>query len=277
MTIINLKIYKKIRSTIRFIKPLDIFLMFILINLRVWSAKKYLNLNFKDINHRSILKDYKYSILNTHRPITQIINLELIIKYLVKKKIKGDFVEAGVFTGGSSAYMLLSFLRNEKFNSRTFWGFDSFEGMPAPTKKDGIKAINWVYENNLKKKLIDGELVGNPMNRANYSQCLKYLIDTNYPRSNIKLIKGWFQNTIIQNKTKINKISLLRIDADFYESTYFVLNNLYDKIVPGGVIIIDDYGSFEGCKKAVDDFFHKRKLNLSSLTMFDNQIGYFYK
>lgn len=270
--------YLYLRSLIRSIGPIDKILMYFLTYFRVKKSKKIFFLNYAKFEDLSaIIENYKYSILKTHRPPSQVMNIEILIKHITNFKIDGDIVEAGVFTGGSSAFMLLSILRNEGFNKRTFWGFDSFEGMPAPTKKDGNKAIKWIYGNSFKNENVNGELISHKINKTDYLECYEYLKNTNYPKKYIKLIKGWFQNTINTHKNNIKNISILRIDADFYESTLFVLSNLYDKVSKNGVIIIDDYGSFEGCRKAVDEFFEKRNLDKSIITFFDDQIVYFFK
>ncbi|MBU4510223.1 TylF/MycF family methyltransferase [bacterium] len=77
-------------------------------------------------------------------------------------------------------------------------------------------------------------------------------------KKNIKMIKGWFQNTLPEYKNKIGKISLLRIDADWYESTKCCLENLYDNVIDEGFVVIDDYGTCFGAKKALDEFLEKK-------------------
>ena len=75
-----------------------------------------------------------------------------------------------------------------------------------------------------------------------------------FKRDNVHLIKGWFQDTLYKYKDKIGKISILRLDGDWYESTRIPLENFYSKISIGGIIIIDDYATCHGSKKAVDEF-----------------------
>ena len=75
-------------------------------------------------------------------------------------------------------------------------------------------------------------------------------------------VKGWFNNTIPIHKKSIGKIALLHLDCDWYESVKFCLEELYDNIIKGGFIIIDDYGHWKGCKKAVDEFIENRNLRI---------------
>jgi len=90
------------------------------------------------------------------------------------------------------------------------------------------------------------------------------------------MVAGWFQDTLPEYKNKIGEISFLRIDGDWYESTKCCLENLYDNVVTGGYIFIDDYGSVIGCKKATDEFLENRKLNVE--LMLDDRGGcYFVK
>ena len=81
--------------------------------------------------------------------------------------------------------------------------------------------------------------------------------------SKVHLVKGWFQDTLPIYKKKIGKISILRLDGDWYESTKVALDNLYDCVVSGGYVVIDDYYFWDGCKKAVDDFILERKLQVT--------------
>ena len=83
----------------------------------------------------------------------------------------------------------------------------------------------------------------------------------NYQSGSVNFHVGWFQDTVPIASDKIESISLLRLDGDWYESTKVCLENLYDLVTEGGVIIVDDYGAYEGCKKAVDEFLLSRKLS----------------
>ena len=81
------------------------------------------------------------------------------------------------------------------------------------------------------------------------------------------MVKGWFQDTLPKYKDKIGAIAVLRVDADWYESTKCCLENLYDNVVTGGYIFVDDYGFVTGCKKATDNFLTNKKLNAQLVTV----------
>ncbi len=190
----------------------------------------------------------------------QVINLEQCIRY--SKGLSGTFVETGVFTGGASAYALRAMLRLDTV--RDYYGFDSFEGMPSPSVEDGESAISWV-----------GATPG-LINRADFETCLQYLRSSGYPADRIHLIKAWFNETLPATRDSINSIAILRLDGDFYESTKIALEQLYDLVVQGGVVIIDDYGTFEGCRRAVDDFLKVRKAK-PMIQYVDKGVRFFFK
>jgi O-methyltransferase len=207
-----------------------------------------------------IVRDYEYSIERDNRDIMQVVNIEECVRYIAREKIEGAFVETGVYTGGASGYALRALVRHEATCSRSYWGYDSFEGMPQPTAKDGTRAIEWMFgkgERNPSPTDLDGRLEGSEMNLSDFTRTKNYLSRSGYPKHLIHVIKGWFQETLPTTREKIGPIAILRMDGDFYESTKIVLDTLYEQVVPGGVIIIDDYGTFfEGCRAAVDEFLN---------------------
>lgn len=235
--------------------------------------------NFYPAERAQILADYAYSTLNTHRGIMQVINLESVLRYVETFGIEGAFVECGTYTGGASAYALQALLRLRTDKpTRHYWGFDSFEGMPTPSALDGDHGAIWV-----KGKLMNeldsaelGELIGHDCNKADYGLCLSYLQKTGYPPSHIHLVKGWFQETLVPNCPHIGPIAVLRTDGDFYESTKCVFDSLYGQVVQGGIVVIDDYGSFQGCRRATEEFFVSRNIK-PHLVYVENGIRYFVK
>ena len=235
--------------------------------------------NFYPAERGKILADYAYSTLQTHRGVMQVINLESVLRCVEARGIEGAFVETGTYTGGASAYALRALLRLRGSKpARHYWGFDSFEGMPAPTAHDGDHGSIWVKGKQLNE--LDttelGALVGHDVNLAGYEQCLSYLQKTGYPSTHIHLVKGWFQHTLAPTSSKIGPIAVLRTDGDFYESTKVVLEELYDYVVPGGIVVIDDYGSFQGCRLATEEFFLARNIK-PHLVDVENSIRYFVK
>ena len=216
-----------------------------IVNRRVAKARRFLEYaNMYPEAQNAILEDFRFSISRDYRGILQVLNIEECIRHIAKD-VLGAFVETGVFTGGASAFALKSMMRNATV--REYWGFDSFEGMPKPTEHDGAYAKKWVGAD------------PSTVNASDYQLCLEYLRSSGYPEEKIHLIKGWFQDTLPLERERIGQIAILRMDGDFYESTKVVLEQLYEQVVPGGAVIIDDYGSFEGCRKAVDDFLRGSK------------------
>lgn len=182
-----------------------------------------------------------------------------------KEGVKGAFVECGVWKGGTIGVMAYSAAKAR--SSRQIWLFDSFEGLPEPTKQDGETAI--IYSSDRKS----GSLVS-------IGRCVGLLEDVkrlfvsilHLKGDNIQIEKGWFQDTLPEAKERVGPIAILRLDADWYESTKCILENLYENVVSGGYVIIDDYGHWEGCKKAVDEFFEKRNVSLALKTIDDTGV-----
>ena len=169
------------------------------------------------------------------------------INHVYNNKIEGDFVECGVWKGGN---LILFETLNKKFNlEKKVFGYDTFEGMSNPTKYD-VKYSGWSALENYQKRI-----------ESNEGYCFASLnevrqnINSELAESNINLIKGKVEETLLLEKNLPKKISILRLDTDFYESTLFGLEILYPKLEKGGVLIIDDYGSYKGAKKAVDQYF----------------------
>jgi hypothetical protein len=158
-----------------------------------------------------------------------------------------SFVECGVAKGGCLAMMKFA-----SGNKNKIFGLDSFEGMPPITNEDLDNYNKSCPLNDFGK--VGDNLSGGIDNVYNNLNILNININ------NIKLIKGFFQDTlqIKENIDNIGEISVLRLDGDWYESTKICLEKLYNKVIDGGIIIIDDYGHFIGAKKATDEF---RKIN----------------
>ena len=206
---------------------------------------------------------------NTMLPYVNLITLFEQVIYCEKNSIEGDFVECGVWKGGAIGLMALA---NLNFGSkrRNIHLFDAFCEICAPDKeKDGEKVIRQVKDILGEKANVSGEMVsltgiydslGGPGSLEENTTLLEKVIK--YPVANINYHRGWFQNTVPKISKSINKIAILRLDGDWYASTKVCLDNLYDKVVPGGFVIIDDYGCYEGCKKAVDEFLNEKNINV---------------
>jgi hypothetical protein len=156
---------------------------------------------------------------------------------------QGSIVECGVAQGGCAALMCLA------APDRKVFLFDSYEGLPDPTEKDYEQGKTGLHARDLKK----GECLGT------VEQVSSLLFDRfKLDRARVTLVKGWFQDTLAVTADQASPIAVLRIDADWYESVKCCLDALYDRVAPGGAIIIDDYGSCFGARKAVDEFLAAR-------------------
>lgn len=272
--------YTWARNQMRQFKALDDGIMSVVRRRRINRFRRHAEQLFVCAKQaHNVTQDFAYSIQKTDRGATQVTNLEHVIQYVTENNLPGAFVETGTHTGGASAFALKSFLRHDPGGNRPYWGFDSFEGMPAPTQEDGEHGAFWIYG----KKMNDvaskkaGTLTGHDVNVADFDECKQYLAGTSYKPNLINLVKGWFQDTLAKHKAEVGTIAILRLDGDFYESTKVVLEELYDQVVSGGVVIVDDYGAFEGCRKAVNEFLVSRSKDPVHLVVVDRSIRYFIK
>lgn len=209
------------------------------------------------------------------RPYTMVGRTGLSATYdiaseIEKSHIGGCFVECGVARGGCSA--LMAIVANENRSGRKVWLFDSFEGLPEPTSED--KYVEPIIS---KPKDKSASFVSLGYCLGTYDEVEKLLFSKlGLSKNNVFMVKGWFQNTLPKYKDKIGAISVLRIDADWYEPTKCCLENLYNNVITGGYVILDDYGSVIGYKKATDEFLKNKKLNVKLI--FDDRGGaYFVK
>ncbi len=161
-------------------------------------------------------------------------NLRRLGRYMNLHGIEGDFVECGTYKGGTAAALALELAQN-----RHLWLYDSFEGMPETTEKDGMEAGQWV-----------GQCV------AAQADLERALAIVEAPQDRYTIRPGWFSETFQQPLP--DRIALLHCDADWYDSVTIVLETLYDRIVEGGAIVFDDFGYWEGCREAVFNFCRGR-------------------
>ena len=172
------------------------------------------------------------------------------VRYLEANEVPGDFVECGVWRGGSVMTMTATLL--EQGNpSRKLWLYDTYSGMTSPTQADvasdsGVSA----------QVLLDAT----PIDDGNNVWCVASLDDvranvlgTGYPAQHVEFVVGPVEETLLD--TAPEAIALLRLDTDWYESTRASLEHLYPRLIPGGVCILDDYGHWQGARKAVDEYF----------------------
>ncbi|HXI68945.1 MAG TPA: TylF/MycF/NovP-related O-methyltransferase [Verrucomicrobiae bacterium] len=191
-------------------------------------------------------------------------------KTVLEGNVPGCFVECGVWKGGSSGIMALA-IKNAG-QERNLHLFDSFEGLPEPTEKDGEYATTTYSGGRSGGKL------------ATINQCsaeldgVRHLIldKIKVPEKFAHFHVGWFQNTVPVDAVKLGSIALLRLDGDWYDSTKVCLEHLYPHLSPGGILILDDYFCWEGCRKATDEYRLKNNIN-SPIQRIDEDAGFWVK
>lgn len=194
----------------------------------------------------------KYTITSLERMYA----LYSAIDYISRAEIAGDVVECGVWKGGSSKLVAhtLSELNDE---ARHLYLYDTFAGMTEPTDQD--------------HRLFDGRSAAGTWQKHQHAthnewayaplhDVQKTMWSTGYPRELIHFVQGKVEETI--PRTVPDRIALLRLDTDWYESTYHEMVHLYPRLVSGGILIIDDYGCWAGSKAAVDQYLLENNLVL---------------
>jgi len=167
------------------------------------------------------------------------------IRYLEKGGIPGDIVECGVYKGGSSLLAALTLLK-EGQTERGLWLYDTFEGMTEPTKEDRIAFTGQAVADRFQENWW----------AAGEAQVRGLMNSSGYPKEKMHFIAGAVEETLL--KEIPSQIALLRLDTDWYQSTKAELEILYPRLVPGGLLIIDDYGHFTGARQAVDEYFGQK-------------------
>jgi O-methyltransferase len=176
------------------------------------------------------------------------------VEYLEKRRIPGAYAECGVWLGGSVLVMLLK-LMELGIQDRDVYLYDTFEGMTAPTERDTSAydrpaLEEWDAARALGKRPWPG-LFGE--DKFALEQVQELLSSTGYPQERVHFVKGRVEETL--PAAAPDHLALLRLDTDWYESTRHELVHLYPRLSNAGVILIDDYGHWEGCRRAVDEYF----------------------
>lgn len=186
-----------------------------------------------------------------------------VLHYLHENKIKGDIVECGVWRGGSmmAAAKTLQALGD---TSRNLWLFDTFEGMTAPTEHDISHSGTTAAEKFEKRRTGDDS---SNWCYASLEEVRNNVSKTGYPADRLRFIKGKVEDTLPGEAPP--EIAFLRLDTDWYESTLHELETLFPRLVPGGILIIDDYADWSGARKAVEEYLAKHSIPLF-LSRMDN-------
>lgn len=184
------------------------------------------------------------------------------INYIEQNGIDGSVVECGVWKGGT---MMLMADRLKQLNSvnRKLYLYDTYEGMTEPSDKDvdySGKETKSRWESSNKTTHVDWCY-------ASLEEVKNNLTTSNYPQEKLEYVKGKVEETI--PKVTPEKIAILRLDTDWYESTKHELIHLFPLLSPGGILILDDYGFWKGQREAVDEYFKNHNIHV-----FLNRIDY---
>jgi hypothetical protein len=171
-------------------------------------------------------------------------------RYVSGAGLAGDVVECGVWKGGSTMLAALALLAVGD-RARTLWLYDTFTGMAEPTEHDVDHTGRDARERFEREEQAGGWLVA-PLDEVRAA-----LASTGYPAERLRFVAGKVEETIPREAPE--RIALLRLDTDWYESTRHELEQLWPRLVPGGVLLIDDYGHWQGARRAVDEFFARQR------------------
>ena len=198
--------------------------------------------------------------------LTSVQRLQAVIdavRYIERRGIPGALAECGVWRGGSVLAMLLT-LQDAGATERDVYLYDTFTGMTDPTEADTSPFDDAAREGAAYDYLFDPEHTGE-------DAVLALLAGTGYPRERLHAVAGPVEETLPAHAPE--QLALLRLDTDWYESTRHELEHLYDRLSPGGVLIVDDYGHWEGAARAVEEFFATREPLLLSRIDYTGRIA----
>jgi O-methyltransferase len=207
-------------------------------------------------------------LLDRVRPYSMVPEFRLIqlarqVRTVLEANVRGDFVECGTWRGGA-AFLMADLLREAGVQGRRVWLFDSFEGLPPADQIDGQRALDYSRDpdpawDNCRASLEDVQRTASRLGLADHTV----------------LVKGWFDETLPAHSERIGPIAILRIDADWYAGVRRCLDELYDQVAPGGLVIVDDYSDWEGCCIAVHEFLGERRLSHRLIAAGD--VAFFWK
>ncbi len=180
----------------------------------------------------------------------RMLQLQRAAEFVIERGIPGDFIETGVWRGGS-CILMRAVLKAYGVNNRKVWVADSFAGLPPPDPTRYPADVDSTFH---KFEALAVPLATVQENFRRYD-----LLD-----DQVRFLVGWFKDTLPQ--APIEKLAILRLDGDMYQSTMDALMALYGKVSSGGFIIVDDYGVVESCRIAISDF---RKMEKITETIYD--------
>jgi predicted O-methyltransferase YrrM len=171
------------------------------------------------------------------------------VRHVAHVGLPGDVVECGVWRGGSSMLAALA-LEQAGDRDRTLWLYDTFEGMSEPDERDvEVTGARMVDEWDAHRGRADDPVFA----FGALDEVRRNMASTGHAPERVRFVPGKVEDTIPADAPE--RIALLRLDTDWYASTRHELEHLYPRLVPGGVLIVDDYGHWAGARQAVDEFF----------------------
>ena len=174
-------------------------------------------------------------------------------RYCVRRDLPGAFAECGVWRGGSVLAMIMT-LQSLGRSDRDIYLFDTFEGMTAPGEHDvsefdppAMETWRAAAEEGSRpwSVFFDGKVF-------NEDSVRETVLSTGYPEDRLHLVRGRVEDTVPGSAP--DRLALLRLDTDWYESTRHEMEHLYPRLATGGVLIVDDYGHWQGSRRAVDEY-----------------------
>ncbi len=172
-------------------------------------------------------------------------NVHKLVRRVIRDGVPGDLVETGVWRGGT-IILMRAILAAYNDAERCVWGCDSFEGLPPP-RIDEYPDDAWFLTSDSQRDQLASAALCVPLEQVKANFARYGLLD-----ERVKFLEGWFADTL--PAAPIDRIAVLRLDGDLYESTMDALVNLEEKVTPGGYIIVDDYNSLDACRNAVEKY-----------------------
>lgn len=217
-----------------------------------FEIRRYMPADFDTADQEVIRKVQPYTMTSLER----IYALCHAVRYVVKNGIPGDMVECGVWRGGSMmavAYTLMAM----GDTTRNLYLFDTYEGMTEPSEKD-------INRNGRPARLKwQTRQTQNGINHwcyASLEDVKQNMSLTGYPAERIHYVKGKVEETLPH--PDIETIAVLRLDTDWYESTRAEMVHLFPRLTPGGILLLDDYGNWQGARQAVDEYLEENRVKL---------------
>lgn len=194
------------------------------------------------------------AIFDEVRPFTKtsavrVAALVSAVTYLVRTEVPGEIIECGVWRGGSMMAVARRLLDLDAAD-RHLHLLDTFGESPPPTVEDGPEASSWFEEH---ADVLDSSPT---MQTASLAEVRANIARVGYPDELLHFVPGLVEETVPAHAPA--SIALLRMDTDWYGSTRHQLEHLWPRMVPGGIVIIDDYGRWDGCRRATDEYFQDR-------------------